>query len=174
MIREKLVISDTNILLDLISLDMLEVFFSLPCDFSTTDFVISEIIQPLQIKVIEKYRKSKKLEVVSFSFEEIVKINDIHSNNTNNTSITDCSVWYYAKKTGGRLLTGDGKLRKSAESDNVKVSGILYIFDNLVEYGILEPSESADLLEQLMQINMRLPKGECEKRILKWRSSYLV
>ena len=31
-------------------------------------------------------------------------------------------------------------------------------------------SESADLLEQLMQINMRLPKGECEKRILKWRN----
>ena len=46
MIQEKLVISDTNILLDLISVDMLEDFFSLPCDFSTTDFVISEIIQP--------------------------------------------------------------------------------------------------------------------------------
>ena len=174
MIKEKLVISDTNILLDLISLDMLEAFFSLPCDFSTTDFVISEIIQPSQIKAIEKYITSKKLDVVSFSCEEIIEINKIHTNNTNNASITDCSVWYYAKKTGGRLLTGDGKLRKSVESDNVNVSGILYVFDNLIEYGILEPSESADLLEQLMQINMRLPKGECEKRILKWRNSCSV
>ena len=84
MILEKLVISDTNILLDLISVDMLEVFFSLPCDFSTTDFVISEIIQPVQIKAIEKYIKSKKLDIVSFSFEEIIEITDIHSNNTNN------------------------------------------------------------------------------------------
>jgi len=174
MIKEKLVISDTNILLDLISINILEEFFSLPCDFYTTDFVINEIIQPSQIKAIEKYTKSKKLEVVSFSFEEIGKINDIHTNNTNNASITDCSVWYYAKETGGRLFTGDGKLRKSAEVDNVKVSGILYIFDNLIEYGILEASDSADLLEQLMQINMRLPKGECEKRILKWRSSYFA
>lgn len=98
MIQEKLVISDTNILLDLISVDMLEVFFSLPCDFSTTDFVISEIIQPAQIKAIEKYTKSKKLDIVSFNFEEIIEITDIHSNNTNNASITDCSVWYYAKK----------------------------------------------------------------------------
>ena len=40
---------------DLISVDMLEDFFSLPCDFSTTDFVISEIIQPAQIKAIDKY-----------------------------------------------------------------------------------------------------------------------
>ena len=149
---------------------MLEVFFSLPCDFSTTDFVISEIIQPAQVNAIEKYTKSKKLDIVSFSFEEIIEITDIHSNNTNNASITDCSVWYYAKKTGGRLLTGDGKLRKSAEGDNVKVSGILYIFDNLVEYEILEKDKAADLLEKLMQINMRLPRGECEKRILLWRN----
>lgn len=170
MIQEKLVISDTNILLDLISVDMLEDFFSLPCDFPTTDFVISEIIQPAQIKAIEKYTKLKKLDIVSFSFEEIIEITDIHSKNTNNASITDCSVWYYAKKTGGRLLTGDGKLRKSAEGDNVKVSGILYIFDNLVEYEIMEKDKAADLLEKLMQINMRLPRGECEKRILLWRN----
>ena len=129
MIQEKLVISDTNILLDLISVDMLEDFFSLPCDFSTTDFVISEIIQPAQIKAIEKYTKSKKLDIVSFSFEEIIEITDIHSNNTNNASITDCSVWYYAKKTGGRLLTGDGKLRKSAEGDNVKALSVKDIAD---------------------------------------------
>ena len=58
-----------------------------------------------------------------------------------------------------------------AEADNVKVSGILYVFDNLVEYGILEKNKASDLLEKLTQINMRLPKGECEKRILKWRSS---
>ncbi|MGN0731383.1 MAG: hypothetical protein ACI4MA_05660 [Treponema sp.] len=101
MIKEKLVISDTNILLDLISVDMLEVFFSLPCDFSTTDFVISEIVLPAQIKAIKKFTKSKKLDVVSFAFEEISEINDIHTNNTNNASIADCSVWYYAKKTGG-------------------------------------------------------------------------
>ncbi len=170
MIQERLVISDTNILLDLISVDMLEDFFSLPCVFSTTDFVINEIIQPAQVKAIEKYTKSKKLDIVSFSFEEIIEITDIHSNNTNNASITDCSVWYYAKKTGGRLLTGDGKLRKSAEGDNVEVSGILYIFDNLVEYEILEKDKAADLLEKLMQINMRLPRGECEKRILVWRN----
>ena len=74
MIQEKLVISDTNILLDLISVDMLEDFFSLPCDFSTTDFVISEIIQPAQIKAIEKYTKLKKLDIVSFSIEEIIEI----------------------------------------------------------------------------------------------------
>lgn len=87
----------------------------------------------------------------------------------NNTSFTDCSVWYYAKQTGGRLLTGDNKLRKSAEADNVKVSGILYIFDNLVEYEIIDEITASNLLEQLMQINIRLPKEECKQRFLRWR-----
>ena len=67
-------------------------------------------------------------------------------------------------------MTGDGNLRKSAEANNIKVSGILYIFDNLVEYGILDRKKAADLLEQLTKINMRLPKNECEKRISNWRN----
>ena len=83
--------------------------------------------------------------------------------------MADCSVWYRAKETAGRLLTGDGKLRKSAEKDNVKVSGILYIFDNLVEYEIITKTEAVNSLEKLISINSRLPKGECEKRILEWK-----
>lgn len=67
------------------------------------------------------------------------------------------------------MLTGDNKLRKSAAADNVKVSGILYVFDNFVEYGILEKELCAKKLEELMQKNNRLPKGECEKRIAEWR-----
>ncbi|MCR5606688.1 MAG: hypothetical protein K6F69_07730 [Treponema sp.] len=169
MIKEKLVISDTNILLDLISVDLLEAFFSLPCDFYTTDFVISEIIQPEQNRALERFTKTGRLEVVSFDPNELISITEVFEKNDNNASLPDCSVWYYAKKTGGRLLTGDGKLRKSAEADKVKVSGILYIFDNLVEYGILEAPLAADLLEKLTSINMRLPRGECQKRIADWQ-----
>ena len=171
MILENLVVSDTNIFLDLISVNLLDSFFKLPCDFSTTDFVINEIIQPLQLKAIDKFVQAKKLEVVTFDFTELSTINTMFTNSKNNTSMADCSVWYYAKETSGRLLTGDGKLRRSAEADGVKVSGILYIFDNLVEYGILKKHDAADILDQLSQINTRLPKTECEKRILKWRNT---
>lgn len=170
MITEKIVISDTNILLDLLSQNILEDFFSLPCDISTTDFVIDEIVQQAQQKIIDSFIKSKKLDVVQFNPSELSDIANLFATNTNNTSFTDCSVWYYAKQTNGRLLTGDGKLRKAAENDNIKVSGILYVFDNLIEYGILSEKEAADLLDKLLQINMRLPKDECEKRILAWRN----
>lgn len=169
MIEESLVISDTNIFLDLISVNLLEEFFQLPCKIETTDFVIDEIIQPNQLPYLQKFISLKKLNIISFTFEELIKINDVFDNSKNNTSMADCSVWYRAKETSGRLLTGDAKLRKSAEADNVKVSGILYIFDNLVEYKIITKTESTKLLEKLISINSRLPKGECEKRIQKWK-----
>ncbi|WP_297647396.1 hypothetical protein [uncultured Treponema sp.] len=169
MIEERIVVSDSNIFFDLLSVDLLNDFFLLPCEITTTDFVISEIIKPEQLEKLQLFIDSKKLDVINFVNDEINKIFSIFQSNDNNASITDCSVWYYAKKVDGRLLTGDSKLRKSALADNVKVSGILYIFDNFVEYGILEKELCAKKLEELMQKNSRLPKGECEKRIVEWR-----
>ena len=171
MISEKIVVSDSNIFFDLLSVDLLNEFFLLPCNITTTDFVISEIIRPEQLDKIQGFIFSKKLEVIKFNIEEVNKIFELYQSNDNNASVTDCSVWYYAKSVNGRLLTGDGKLRKSASNANVKVSGILYIFDNLVDYGILDKAICAAKFETLMQINNRLPKGECENRISLWKSA---
>jgi predicted nucleic acid-binding protein len=169
MIEERIVISDANVIIDLLSVQLLEAFFALPCEICTTDLVISEIERPEQQQIIQKFIKLKKLGVATFEFDEFSEILLLQSTSKNNTSIADCSVWYYAKKVDGRLLTGDGKLRAAAEKDNVKVSGVLYLFDNFVEYGLLSPLEAAENLESLMTVNMRLPKAECESRIAKWR-----
>ena len=169
MIEERIVISDANVFIDLLSVSLLEVFFALPCEICTTDFVISEITRPEQQKIVQKFIKLKKLGVVSFDADDIGQVVLLQSKCSNNASLVDCSVWYYAKKVKGRLLTGDGKLRSAAEKDNVKVSGVLYLFDNFVEYGILTTEEAADNLEALMVHNVRLPKNECLSRIRKWR-----
>lgn len=46
---ETIVVSDTNIFFDLISVDLLNDFFQLPCKIVTTDFVVNEIEQPNQL-----------------------------------------------------------------------------------------------------------------------------
>lgn len=171
MIEETLIVSDSNIFFDLLSVDLLGKFFKLPCRIATTDFVISEIERPEQLQKLQTFIYSKKLEIAVFEIDDLDKINELYKNRINNVSFTDCSVWHYAKEKKGRLLTGDGKLRSSAENDNVKVSGVLYIFDNFIEYGILTANYCAKKLEQLMKLNTRLPKGECEKRVAKWKNS---
>ncbi len=37
----KIVVSDTNILIDLIELEMIDAFFELPLEITTTDFVVT-------------------------------------------------------------------------------------------------------------------------------------
>lgn len=170
MIEEKIVVSDSNIFFDLLSVDLLKEFFSLPCEIATTDFVIDEIKQIEQKNAVNGFIKSKHLDVVNFEAEELFEISDLYNESDNNVSMPDCSVWYYAKRVDGRLLTGDAKLRKSAIEDNVKVSGILYIFDNLVEYGIITSKEATNKLSALLITNPRLPKEECEKRIINWKN----
>lgn len=75
MIEERIVISDANVVFDLLSVQLLEAFFALPCEICTIDLVISEILL-------------------------------LQSNSKNNTSIADCSVWYYAKKSGWASIDG--------------------------------------------------------------------
>ena len=77
-------------------------------------------------------------------------------------------MWIYAEKTGYRLLTGDKLLRDLASKNNVEVSGIIFIFDKLIEYGILTKDEAAIKLEELKKTNKRLPMKIIDERINEW------
>ena len=168
MILERIVISDTNILFDLMAIELLDSFFRMPWEVLTTDFVMDEIKQLEQKQHVNKFVVSNKLKVIQNESIELSEIFTLFRVNRNNASIADCSVWHLAKKRNARLLTGDAKLRKSAEADSVKVSGVLFIFDCLVDYGIEDKKTCAVKLMDLMKINSRLPKSECMKRIESW------
>lgn len=83
-------------------------------------------------------------------------------------SFEDCSVWHYSKKLSGTLLTGDGKLRKQVSKQGIEVRGIIYIFDELVKHKLLDYYSAVEKIEQLYQLNNRLPKKEIDKRIEYW------
>ena len=80
MSMEKIVISDSNIFIDLISSNMLNAFFSLPCEVHTTDFVKKEIKLPEQRAALEHYIENGRLKVIEFDFKELLKIVELHNN----------------------------------------------------------------------------------------------
>ena len=100
------------------------------------------------------------------------EIVDILHKKESNATIADISVWHYARKISSTLLTGDAKLRHLAEKDGIKVSGILYVFESLITSKIITEKEAAERLVELLNVNPRLPHGECSLRIEKWRSSF--
>ena len=110
---KKIVVNDTNVFIDLYEVGLLEEFFSLPWEVHTTDFVMLELQREGQHETVAKYKADKRLVVPVFEAKEMSEIGTLFQQNMNKTnlSLTDCSVWYYAKVNNYILLTGDRKLR---------------------------------------------------------------
>lgn len=167
---EKIVVNDTNVFIDLLDVGLLDKFFLLPWEIHTTDFVMLELLREGQKEAVETYKHAGKLNVAEFDFEEVIAINGLHKRFKDNTnvSLTDCSVWYYAKQNNYTLLTGDRKLRNSAMNDGVEVRGIIHVFDELVETRTIPSGIAAEKLALLKELNPRLPQNEIEKRLRMW------
>lgn len=165
----KILVNDTNIFIDLHSIGMLEVMCKLPYEIHTVDFVVAEIVDETQRIAFDHLVSTGKIRVNSFSAEEVMEIVAEHSDVSGNLSIPDCSVCYYARKHNVPMLTGDRRLRKYAEAQSIEVHGILFLFDEMVRFGVVSPAIAAAKLEKLMQQNARLPKSEISQRICLWR-----
>lgn len=161
------IINDANILIDLVHLDLMNEFIELELDLKTTDFVFEELNDD-QKDIIEAYINSEHIELITTEnekdFESITTILE----NSSGLSFEDCSVWHYANKLDGILLSGDGKLRKQAMANGISVKGILYIFDQLLVNEIISFELAIAKLEQLYEINPRLPIQSKNERIVSW------
>lgn len=164
----EIVVSDTNIFIDLYSIGLLEALCALPYDLRTVDFVIAEITDQNQAAVISKLIANEKIKVENFDSDELADIVGEYSTVSGNLSVPDCSVCYYARKHSATLLTGDRRLRKYAEANNVTVKGVLFIFDELIACKVISAEYAAMKLRELLGINVRLPRSEVEKCIERW------
>ena len=168
----EILISDTNILIDLCGVGLIELCKDLDVDFRTMDFVIHEIKDPNQAEAIQKLIDSGDLTVMEFSPEETMELLELYARYEvrTNLSLTDCAVLLCAKKGNYRLLTGDKNLRIKAGDEGVVVSGILYLTDLMVDERVVDCKEMADCLETLLKQNSRLPKDLIYERIDAYRS----
>jgi rRNA-processing protein FCF1 len=165
----QIVVNDTNIFIDLIHTELIDLFFQLPFEVHTTDFVIGEIEEEEQERIVQKLIDDEKLFVAGLNHGELEEIM-ILQNEIIQLSIPDCSVWLYSKKNNYTLITGDGLLRKTAIKDGVEVKGVLFVLDELIRLNLMDSELAAEKLELLLQIGSRLPKNECEERLVRWRS----
>lgn len=163
----KVVISDTNIFIDLLKIDLIDAFLQLPYEIQTTDFVLLEMNSE-QASEIQKKIDNNRIMVNSANEKELDDINNLLKTKPT-LSLEDMSVFYFAKMNNAIILTGDKTFRTFAEKKKMEVKGILWIFDEIEKGIIKERNVLAERLEKLTIINSRLPKDECGKRIKRWK-----
>lgn len=168
----KILVSDTNIFIDLYNCGLLDLLFRLPARIHTVDVVLEELKNPEQKAAVSRYQGTQDLYVKSLDGKEVQRVAEYMYKNAEHTNLTfeDCSVLCYTKQLNdARLLTGDQKLRHHAEKEGLLVSGILFLFDMFVEYKLLAELDAANGLQGLRESNPRLPQDAIEERINKWR-----
>lgn len=173
---ESVIVSDTNMFIDLVEVGLLDPFFALPWKIHTTDMVLYELKDKKQKEMVVEYQDKGFLHVKRYESNEMLRLARFHSMSRQSArvSIQDCSVWLYAKDSGYVLLTGDGRLKSAAAKSGVVVHGILYVIDQLVEGQLLSKDDAAGKLNMLMLLNPRLPMSEMEKRVKFWQGNEKV
>lgn len=117
----KILVSDTNIWIDLHRSDLLGTVFELPHQFITTDFVWRELHKPPGQQLTDL-----GLAIATISGEETQELLQLRQS-LNNSSLADVSCYFVARERGWTLLTKDGALRKSGRQGQLEVRGVLWI-----------------------------------------------
>jgi len=159
----KIAITDANIFIDLIHIELQAELFAADLEIHTTFHVIDELNKRQQ-EVLAQYIQEHKLTIHPWNDDSL----SLDIPQKRNLSPSDKSVLSVAMALGAFILTGDGLLRKISGFQMIEVHGILWLFDRFVELKLVAHRQAADRLEKLMDYNKRLPVEDCMKRITAW------
>lgn len=166
----RVIVHDASILIDLISIDLLEETLQLPYKMEITDFVVDEITQSIQKTSVEEVVRRGILDVIHSDSGVIDELGHMMSSHPR-LSLADCSVLYWARNHSAVLLSGDATLCRVARQESLEAHGTLWVLSSLVSERGAEPSHMAAKLKALMLLNPRLPKNECLSYIRQWTTN---
>ena len=169
----KIIVEDTNIIIDLFNTGLLQFCKKMDIEFHTTDLVIKEIKMPEQRNTVKGLVINKELNMDVFTIGEMLQLANLKEEcrGKNNLTTADCSVVLLAERLGCRLLTADQKLVHFAQSRGLVASGFLWLTDKMVEKGIVSPKDMVEYLNRYLETNKRAPEKEVNERIAQYNNT---
>ena len=158
MTLPSVLVTDTNIWIDLENGKILADVFRLPFQFFTTDFAVEEFIHPGYDLGLQTYGLEPEYVL------ELVRLRQIH----HQLSAIDLAALLLARALDASLVTGDRRLNELAKAQGVPVHGVLWILDEMVIHHVLTENQAAIALREMLNQGARLPDGECQKRFDRW------
>ncbi len=157
--------SDTNVWIDYMAIDKLELPFRLPLIYlMNIDAIEDELLSPEGMREKLLRLGLQPTELTENEFYYGLKMAEAHPK----LSEYDCSALAIAKHRGLVLMTGDAALRKAALSEGISVMGTIGLLDKLYEDGKITSEEYRECLLLLVKVNgreVRLPMAELQNRL---------
>lgn len=166
----KIAVTDACIFIDLHDLDLLSSFFRLELEIHTSIDVLYELFDQQQELLIHYQTKSK---LTIHTLSELDRSELRSGTFLKGLSENDRTVLFLAANLKAIVLSSDKTVRKQANKQAIETHGMFWIFDQLVDKGLLDKKEASAKLQQLIstniiyQNNMDLLK-EMDFRFEKW------
>ncbi len=165
------VVQDASVLIDLGAAELFDAWFSLEVETLTTSLVWREVTRRTHKAKLRQFARADQIEVVGIGSEAMSEVVRLKLDLPGSVSLKDASVLHLAMQRKAVLLTGDRNLRACAEARDVRVHGLLWLLDYIVERKALSAHAAARKLQLLTRLNPRLPKPDCEALLAKWREA---
>lgn len=153
----RLAVVDANIFIDLIRLKLLDHFFEIGFEIQTTDLVFNQLNESQQDQLQQKV-EAGKIMIHALTASETSELMAMRF--PSKLEIADCTVFYFAQKLNGLLVSGDNCLRKHCQSKNVEVHGLVWVFEQLHSLKIISPDILLEKSEIYLAYAQRAPKTE--------------
>ena len=164
----RVAVQDANVFIDLELAGLYDLWLQMGVEVHTTDLIRMELVRG-QHRISLSYLSG--MVVHELTSDELMLISELEQTVANKAKFNDCSVLYLAEKLKVPLISGDSALRAAAQKRGVTVRGTLWIFDTLIERGLLGTKIAAEKLRQLLHQDRHLPKSACDERFGRWEDS---
>ena len=162
MTLPSVLVTDTNIWIDLENGKILADVFRLPYQFFTTDFAVEEFVHPGWAALQDLGLQTHGLEP-----EYVLELGQLRQAHRQ-LSIIDLAALLLARALEASLVTGDRRLNELAKAQGLPVHGMLWILDEMVIHRVLSASQAGIALRGMLDQGASLPDGECQMRFGRW------
>lgn len=160
-------VADATILHDLDHTGLISGLLDSDVDLITTPTVLSEL-EPGCRHALEKHSQSGQVAIEMATTDDMNQlINEVGP--ANHMSVNDRFLCRIARRLNTSLLSGCELLSREAEKRGIRARSITWVFNRLVNNGVLNPVKAAQLLGDLQQRSPWMNKERTRQQIERWQ-----
>ena len=164
-----LLISDANVLIDMIAGELLEAMFQLQEEFAVPDTLFDEELAARHPELPEQ-----GLMLMTVEPEGVMEAAQLvpQFDGRKAPGIADLLALMLAKQEHCPLVTGDRRLREFAAEDypDIEIRGTLWLVGQLVITEVITVDEAEGAYEKMINQGSRLPQADIRKQLKQLRS----
>ena len=159
---KNILVKDACIIIDLMELDLLDVFLSLDYIVITSQSVVKEITDETQAELLANQIRANNMQK-----ENDGELSDILNLMGKYTGISyaDATVLELSLRINATLLSADKLLRKAGENEGATICGTLWVIRELYMSEMISSAIAITKINELIKINTRIPINLCKKLI---------